>query len=149
MRGVTHHMNQHKSEADLNRYIALMRYLRSQAMAIYDRILKRLDDEEILEAQHAALRAAEGKLPTTAVTRALIFHMRGIPVALMALNLAIRTVVAEGKVLGLEHMGQAKATMHLEEKAAQLRALMHTPCVIEVRRPNVVPDSWWSAEIEE
>ncbi len=118
-------------------------------MAIYDRTLKRLDDEEVLEAQHAALRAADGKLPTTAVTRALIFHMRGMPIALMALDLAIRTVVAEGKVLGLEHLRQARATMHLEEKAAQLRGLLHTPCVIEVRGPNVVPESWWSPENDE
>jgi hypothetical protein len=75
--------------------------------------------------------------------------MGGVPVALMALNLAIRRAVGEGKVLGLEHTGQAKATMHLEEKAAPLRALMRTPCVIEVRGPNVVPESWWSPENDE
>jgi hypothetical protein len=54
-----------EADADLNRYLSALHHYRADASALYARTMRRLDDEEVLEAQHADVRAhrEEPKLP--------------------------------------------------------------------------------------
>jgi hypothetical protein len=104
--------------------------------------MKRLEREEKVELEHEALRASQGKLPTTDVTRALEFHMRGLPVAIKAIDTCVKTTEAEGRVLGLEALGKEEAKRNLEANLAEFLVLLTTPVEITIKEPDPTPPFW-------
>jgi hypothetical protein len=67
------------AEQDLMEYLEVMDDARARAVGIHNRIIKSTAGGGELEALHAKIRDEDGKPPTTAVTRALQFHMSGLP----------------------------------------------------------------------
>jgi hypothetical protein len=65
-----------------------------------------------------------------------------MPVALKALDTAMRTVENEGRVLGLEVAGKEEAQKGMREKQAALLLLLNTPMSIELVVPAATPPGW-------
>ena len=131
-----------EARADLEKYIANMRKLRTRHSTMYAKLMNRLEKEEELEALHEEDRAKEGKLPTVMPTRALQFYFSGISNAINASVAEQRTVEAEGRVLGLEQLGKEEAERGLQAKLAEMMGMLEKPLTIEVRVAEPPPPGW-------
>jgi hypothetical protein len=138
-----------EADRDLILYLDRLDDTFRRAFEIYNKVLVRLMEEEELERQHNEERARRGQLPPTTVTRALKYHMHGLPNALRALDSMRVTWERRARVLGLEEGGKLMARSQFVAKRQELLELLNTPLEVTIRHALPTPEGWDVPEDDE
>ncbi len=136
------HLASGEADRDLGLYLEQLDDAFRRAFEIYNKVMVRLMEEEELERQHNEERAQRGQLPPATVTRALKYHMYGLPHALQALDSMRVTWERRARVLGLEEGGKMMARSQFVAKRQELLELLNTPVEVTIRHALPTPEGW-------